>query len=310
MPRKKRNIKYSKVGCARVEYLQEKGLSPWGQLVMFELICGRLRKRASANSGLYYPFVPEIIAKNIGIKKRDAIKALKEIESYGIAYYDEASNIIWVPDIWFADYVVNDSHAQGIAREIRSLPDNPFWEKMAETFKRLNHEAISDVDQDKMRKRQAWYSTIQEALREMIEKRDTGVGTCPNTSLISLKYHIAEHKGCTIASSTFEYFMKEYQNHTEKEHPGIAPQERERINEALEGIGIQIPEDSEDSEDTEVITKLIDQFFREWESGELKGKDPTIWLFTTPAIWRLRALKVGALSEEDVFDKEGEIILE
>lgn len=158
-----------------------------------------------------------------------------------------------------------------------------------------------------MRKRQAWHSTIHEALRERIEKRDTCVGTCPNTSLISLKYHIPEHKGCTIASSTFEYFKKEYQKHTEKEHPEIAPQEREYIQEALEGIRMQIPEDTEDTED---IIKIIDQFFRDWESGELKGKDPLIWLFITPAVWRFRALKVGAIFEEDVFDKEGEIILE
>lgn len=117
-------------------------------------------------------------------------------------------------------------------------------------------------------------------------------------------------KGCPIESSTFVYFKDEYKNRTGKEHPGIAPREKECINEALEGIRRQILGNTEDTEDTEDIAEIIDQFFRDWESGELKSKDPTIWLFTNPAVWRFRALKVGALSEEDVFDKEGRVILE
>lgn len=306
MSRKKYKTKYAKVDCSRVEDLQSKGLSPLGQLVMFELVCGRLRKKVSTNSGLYFPFTPEIIANNIGIKEKDAVKALKEIEGYGVAFYDKISKSIWVPDTWVSDYVSNDSHAQGIAREIISLPDNPFWERMVETFELLNAEAVSGIDEEARRKRQAWYSTIQQSLRERIEKRDTSLETCPNTSLKSLKSHNSpnpEHKGRTSKprAIVFDYFFKKYQILVGKEHRGIAPNEKERIESDLLSIAVELFPQGEEGR----ITELIDQFFQDWEAGEIRGEDPAIWLFTTPEIWRMRAYKLNLLDSEDVFDKNG-----
>jgi hypothetical protein len=51
------------------------------------------------------------------------------------------------------------------------------------------------------------------------------------------------------------------------------------------------------------IQKTISQFFEDWKTKNLKADDPTIWLFTKPEVWRMRAFRAEVIDTEDVFDR-------
>jgi hypothetical protein len=102
-----------------------------------------------------------------------------------------------------------------------------------------------------------------------------------------------------------EHFFEEYRKATKREHPGVAPETRDAINEAFEGIFAEL---EETGQGPEVINTIIEQYFADWQAGDLKAEDPTIWLFMRPEVWRLRAYHADVLGPESVFDIDGKIL--
>lgn len=300
---KRKYSKYGRVRCARVQELQQKGLSHFGQLLMYELLCGRLRGKVGANSGLYYPFTPEVAAKNIGIAEETIRLAIKELEDFGVAYYDDATTTIWVPEIWESEYISNGDHASGIAREILALPDNPFWEKMEKIFTSLFENSIDCAEKVDVNKRENWHSIILDALSERIGDSGTCVNTGADTSLITPITPISQKPkttGSSFSSSLLSFFSQEYEKNTGKKHPVIFQKKvEERIHKIFGEIAEKLGENPE-----EKIQHIILQYFEDWKKGEIKGEDPTIWLFITPSIWKMRAYKTGYLDDSDVFEQK------
>ncbi len=103
----------------------------------------------------------------------------------------------------------------------------------------------------------------------------------------------------------WESFLKNYKKATKREHPGVAPKTREAINRAFEDIFDEL---EEIGQGPEVIDAIIEQFFEDWQAGDLEAEDPTVWLFADPKVWRYRGLRADVFAEESVFDVDGKIL--
>jgi len=104
------------------------------------------------------------------------------------------------------------------------------------------------------------------------------------------------------ATKTLKSFFSKYKTATGKEHPGISPSEKENILEGLDRIFASF-EDVIDADPELSLQATIKQFFKDWKAGDLKAENPTIWLFLTPEVWRMRAFRAGVIDTEDVFDR-------
>ncbi len=115
-----------------------------------------------------------------------------------------------------------------------------------------------------------------------------------------------KHKGrfqaSARASKAMENFFVQYKTSTGKEHPSISQSEKANILEGLDRIFASF-EDVIDADPELSLQATIKQFFKDWKAGDLKAENPTIWLFLTPEVWRMRAFRAGVIDTEDVFDR-------
>lgn len=103
-------------------------------------------------------------------------------------------------------------------------------------------------------------------------------------------------------TKTFESFLTQYKKATGKEHPGISPSEKENVLERLERIYANFAEVT-NAKPKLAMQITMKQFFDDWKAGSLKAEDPTIWLFLTPEVWRMRAFRAGIVDAESVFNR-------
>jgi hypothetical protein len=317
--------------------LTRMGLSRLARLILAELLHGDIR--TNVKSGIFWPYHPMVIASIMHEPPDEVEAAMQELEEAGCIRMDTKSMLIWVREKWLHEWVNNQSYVTAIVNELEPMPsDSNIWPDVLGVFKAIQ-DRLAEADEENLKKRAAWFDPIIEVLKVKIGSKvniesteeghmwlthmsDTSNGhMCRTLTAIGLKgYRTREllakesKKGLTQArasvSKAVENFFVQYKKATGKEHPGISPSEKENILEGLDRIFASF-EDVIDADPKLSVQATIEQFFKDWETGNLKGEDPTIWLFLTPEVWRMRAFRAGAIDTEEVFNRaDGSVLSE
>lgn len=306
------------------------GLSRLARLILAELLHGDLRTNVS--SGLFWPCHPMVIASIMQEPQEEVEAAMKELEEAGCIRMDTTSMLVWVRELWLHEWISNSKYATAIAREFESMPPgSSVWPDVLGVFRALQ-DRLAEAKDDDLKKRAAWYDPIieviktkigskvnieatKEAYMYLIHVSDTCIGNMykvhvGDTTFFRLPSSVflqPSNKGLTLqararATKALKSFFTKYKTATGKEHPGISPSEKENILEGLDRIFASF-EDVIDADPELSLQTTIEQFFKDWKAGNLKADDPTIWLFLTPEVWRMRAFRAGVIDTEDVFDR-------
>ncbi len=319
--------------------LTRMGLSRLARLILAEFLHGDIRTNVS--SGLFWPCHPMVIASVMNEPQEEVEAAMKELEEAGCLKMDMPSWMVWVRELWLHEWISNSKYALAIARELESMPPgSSVWPDVLGVFKALQDQR-AEADEENLKKRAAWFDPIIEVLKVKIGSKvnieatkeaymylihvsDTCIGNMykvhvPDTTFIlqpSSFFLQPSNKGLALqararATKALKSFFSKYRTSTGKEHPGISPSEKENILEGLERLFTSFDDVVIDAEPELSLQTTIEQFFKDWETGNLKGEDPTIWLFLTPEVWRMRAFRAGAIDTEEVFNcADGSVLSE
>jgi len=328
MTRKQKHGKYTTIRTVIWGRLKRMNLSRLARLILAELLHGD--PRTNVKSGVFWPYHSVVVAKIMKEPEDEVAAALQELEQAGTIRMDEEAMLLWLREIWLHEWVSNPSYATAIAQELEPMPpDSTIWPDVLGVFKALQEQVADD---ETLKDRAAWYEPILEVIKTKIGSKvnieatkeghmyithvqDTCVGDMcrphvsdttfslqPSSLQPNNKGRIQKPRMRLPVGEAFEHFFEAYKDTTRKEHPGISKPEKERIlgvfNEILETFDEVI-----DPKPDVAIQKTISQFFEDWKTKNLKADDPTIWLFTKPEVWRLRAYRAGVLDTESVFDR-------
>jgi hypothetical protein len=266
--------------------------------------------------------------------------AMQELEEAGCIRMDTSLMLVWVREKWLHEWVNNQSYVTAIVNEIEPMPPgSPIWLDVLGVFRALRDIAAED---EAISSRAAWYDPIIDIVKSKISQEEMNIEAIeeghmwmtqvsntsaqhkcptqvPNTTSYRAKELCAKElctKGLTAkdikdigrfqasacVTKTFESFLTQYKKATGKEHPGISPSEKENVLERLERIYANFAEVT-DAKPKIAMQITIKQFFDDWATGDLKAEDPTIWLFLTPEVWRMRAFRAGVVDAESVFNR-------
>src|SRR5690242_9053481 len=97
--------------------------------------------------GMYYLPLPTLYHE-VGISKEGASKALRRVGEANFAFYDEASEYVWVPEMakWQIGPSLepNDKQVTGIKRELETLRKSPFFNEFLKKYREaFNLEDVS-----------------------------------------------------------------------------------------------------------------------------------------------------------------------
>ena len=314
--------------------LKRTGLSRLARLILAELLHGDIR--TNVKSGLFWPCHPMVIASIMDEPPDEVESAMQELEKAGCILMDTTRMLVWVREKWLHEWINNQSFAIAIARELEPMPpDSPIWSDMFGVFSALRDIVANDED---LKKHAAWYELIIDAIKtktgpkmdlEMVKEghmwlthmSNTCVGDmCRTHTAIELYGYTAieltateltaidkdKDKGrfqeSARAAKTLESFLDQYKKATGQEHAGISQKEKESILERLERIYANFAEVT-NAKPKLAMQITMKQFFDDWKAGSLKAEDPTIWLFLTPEVWRMRAFRAGVVDAESVFNR-------
>ena len=92
--------------------------------------------------GLYYLPLPTL-CHEIGITKEGTSKALRRVSEVCFAFYDEASEHVWVPEMakWQLGTSLDpkDKRVTGIKRKLETLRKSPFFNKFLNKYREAFH---------------------------------------------------------------------------------------------------------------------------------------------------------------------------
>lgn len=318
--------------------LSRMGLSRLARLIMAELLHGDLR--TNVKSGIFWPCHPMIISAFMNEPLDEVEAAMQELEEAGCIRMDTSLMLVWVREKWLHEWINNQSYVTAIVNEIEPMPPNsPVWLDVLGVFRALRDIAAED---EAISSRAAWFDPIIDIVKSKISQEEMDIEAieeghmwmtqvsntsvqhkCPTQVPNTNGYRAIElpakelcTKGLTAkdikdigrflqsacVTKTFESFLTQYKKATGKEHPGISPSEKENVLERLERIYANFAEVT-DAKPKIAMQITIKQFFDDWKTGDLKAEDPTIWLFLTPEVWRMRAFRAGVVDAESVFNR-------
>lgn len=169
------------IRASRVVELRDRGLSVEATALMLDLLCGEVRMEHCSGL-LFFPGLRDHLAPKWGLSRRKGKDAWDELEKFGILKWDAQSKMVWIPEFWRHNRVLNLKHAQGVASEIRKARDNPFFREMLDVFTRCLEESRQKAG-DKQDRDEAVYEVVIESLKERIEPwRDDAVTLVMETS--------------------------------------------------------------------------------------------------------------------------------
>ena len=339
MANEQSNGRYTTIRTTVWGRLARMGLSRLARLIMAELLHGDLR--ANVKSGLFWPCGPAIVASLMNEPQEEVEAAMRELEEAGCLKMDMLSWMVWVRELWLHEWIANSKYAVAISKEIQPMPPgSPIWPDVLGVFRALRDQVAND---ENLKNRAEWYkpimsvieskirpesnteSTINEGYMWLIHVSDTCIGymyrehvsdttsyqlPATNYQLPASSFQlpasdikdIGRFQASACVTKTFESFLAQYKKATGKEHPGISPSEKENVLERLERIYANFAEVT-NAKPKIAMQITIKQFFDDWKTGDLKAEDPTIWLFLTPEVWRMRAFRAGVVDAESVFNR-------
>jgi len=319
--------------------LARMGLSRLARLILAELLHGDLR--ANVKSGVFWPCGPAIIASIMQEPEEEVVAAMKELEEAGCLKIDASLWIVWLRELWLHEWTSNPNYAIAIAREIQPMPPNShIWPDVLGVYKALQDQVAND---ESLKKRAEWYkpilsvieskinqqpnieSAIKEGYMWLIHVSDTCIENMYQEHVSDTTYYlqpatyslqpatcnlqpardikdIGRFQESACAEKALESFLDQYKKATGQEHAGISQKEKESILERLERIYANFAEVT-NAKPKLAMQITMKQFFEDWKTGDLKAEDPTIWLFLTPEVWRMRAFRAGIVDAENVFDR-------
>ena len=320
--------------------LARMGLSRLARLILAELLHGDLR--ANVKSGVFWPCGPAIIASIMQEPEEEVVAAMKELEEAGCLKTDMALWIVWLRELWLHEWIANPKYAIAISREMQPMPPGSHvWPDVLGIFKAL-HDQVANNEDLKERakwykpilsviesKIDPKANNIETAIKEsytwLIHVSDTCIGNMYQEHVSDTTYYLQpatyslqpassfllpasdiKNKGrfqeSACAEKALESFLDQYKKATGQEHAGISQKEKESILERLERIYANFAEVT-NAKPKLAMQITMKQFFEDWKTGDLKAEDPTIWLFLTPEVWRMRAFRAGIIDAENVFDR-------
>ena len=128
--------------------------------------------------GLYYLPLPTL-CHEIGSPFKGALKTLRRLSEAHFAYYDEAAELVWVPEM--ARYQIgealkpNDKRVAGINRSMQLIKHHPFVDKFIERYKQAYHLNITSISSPIESPLQAPCKTLRSQEQEQLQEQSTKV---------------------------------------------------------------------------------------------------------------------------------------